>query len=194
VLVPWIGVMMAGYGFGQILLMEQAKKRTLCLRIGLSAIVLFLIAGILFIYLGPAYKGNMPFLFRLLGQQKYPPSQLYLLMTLGPLIALVPFAEKVKGWFAGILVTFGRVPFFYYILHILLIHLAALVVNMIRTGNPHQEWYGTAPFTELPDAGRWSLPVLYLVFAIVEVILYLICRRYAAYKSNHPEKKWVKYI
>jgi len=194
VLVPWIGVMMAGYGFGQILLMEQAKRRKLCLRIGLSAIALFMIAGILFICFGPAYKGNMPFLFRLLGQQKYPPSQLYLLMTLGPLITLVPFAEKVKGWFAGVLVTFGRVPFFYYILHILLIHLAALMVNIIKTGNPHQEWYGTAPFTELPETGRWSLPVLYLVFLILEVILYLMCRQYATYKADHPEKKWVKYI
>lgn len=194
VLVPWIGVMMAGYGFGQILMMEQARRRKICLQIGLSAIALFIIAGVLFIEFGPSYKGKMPFLFRLLGQQKYPPSQLYLLMTLGPLIALVPFAEKAKGWFAGVLVTFGRVPFFYYILHILLIHVAALVVNIIRTGSPHQDWYGTTPFTELPDTGKWSLPLLYLVFIILELILYVACRQYAAYKGNHPEKKWVKYI
>lgn len=194
VLVPWIGVMMTGYGFGKILLMEQAKRRTLCLRIGVSAIALFLIAGISLIYFGPAYKGSMPFLFRLLGQQKYPPSQLYLLMTLGPLIALVPFAEKVKGWFAGVLIIFGRVPFFYYMLHILLIHLSALMVNIVINGDPHQEWYNIAPFTELPESGRWSLPLLYLVFIIVELILYFVCRQYAAYKAGHPEKEWVKYI
>ncbi|MDO3644138.1 DUF1624 domain-containing protein [Mucilaginibacter sp. L3T2-6] len=194
VVVPWVGVMMAGYGFGQLLMIEQAKKRVLCIRMGLAAIALFVVAGVLLIYFGPAYKGNMPFLFRLLGQQKYPPSQLYLLMTLGPLIALIPFAEKIKGWFAGVLITFGRVPFFYYILHILLIHLAALIVNIIRTGNPHEEWYSTAPFTELPDAGRWNLPVLYLVFVILEVILYLVCRQCAGYKASHPEKKWLKYI
>lgn len=194
VLVPWIGVMMAGYGFGRILTLAPDTRRKLCLRIGLSAIALFIIAGIMFIYFGPAYKGNMPFLFRLLGQQKYPPSQLYLLMTLGPLIALVPFAEKVKGWFTGVLVTFGRVPFFYYLSHILLIHLTALVVNMVRNGAPHQEWYSTAPFTELPETGRWSLLVLYIVFIIAELILYFICRQYAAYKAGHPGKKWVKYI
>lgn len=194
VLVPWVGVMMTGYGFGKILLMEQAKRQTLCLRIGLSAIALFLIAGVLLICFGPAYKGNMPFLFRLLGQQKYPPSQLYLLMTLGPLIALVPFAEKVHGWFAGVLITFGRVPFFYYMLHILLIHICALVVNVVINGNPHQEWYNIAPFTELPESGRWSLPLLYLVFISVELILYFVCRQYAVYKAGHQEKKWVKYI
>ena len=194
VLVPWIGVMMAGYSFGMILYREPAERQKICLRIGISAIIIFLIAGSLVIILGKPYKGDMPFLFRLLAQQKYPASQLYLLMTLGPLIALVPFAEKVRGWFANVLITFGKVPFFYYLLHIPLIHVAALVVNYLKEGNFHQDWYGTAPFTELPEQFHWSLPLLYLVYLIVEVILYFACRQYAKYKAGHPEKKWLKYI
>jgi uncharacterized membrane protein len=194
VLVPWIGVMMAGYGFGLILIREPALRRKICLWIGLSAIALFLVAGSLIICLGPPYKGDLPFIFRLLAQQKYPASQLYLLMTLGPLIALVPFAEKVRGWFAGVLTTFGRVPLFYYLLHIPLIHITALLVNFIRDGGFHQEWYETAPYTQMPDEYHWGLPLLYLVYIIVEVILYLACRSYAAYKAGHPEKKWLKYL
>ena len=73
---------------------------------------------------------EMPFLLRLLNQRKYPASQLYLLMTLGPMIALVPYAEKVKGWLANVLVIFGRVPMFYYLLHIPLIHIQCFNYNL----------------------------------------------------------------
>jgi len=193
VIVPWIGVMMAGYGFGLLLTGDPAKRNKCCLWIGLCCIAAFIVIGGLITYFHHS-KSGMPFLFRLLAQQKYPPSQLYLLMTLGPLIALVPFAEKVKGWFANILIMFGRVPFFYYILHILLIHISALVVNYIRTGSPHQDWYGTAPFLELSEDKRWGLPLLYLDYFVIVVILYFACRSYARYKLNHPEKKWLKYF
>jgi uncharacterized membrane protein len=194
VLVPWIGVMMTGYGFGLLLTREPAFRRKLCLWIGLSAIALFLIAGTVVIYTGPPYQGKMPFIFRLLGQQKYPPSQLYLLMTLGPLIALTPFAERARGWLARVLTIFGRVPFFYYLLHIPLIHLTALLVNFLRDGHFHQDWYGTAPYTEMPEGHRWGLPLLYLVWIFVELILYFACRWYAGYKAAHPEKKWIGYL
>lgn len=192
VLLPWIGVMMAGYGFGRLLQLPPALVRRACWWIGLSAIVLFIVIGSLQVSADPEKK--MPFILRLLNQQKYPPSQLFLLMTLGPIIALVPYAERVRGWLANVLSTFGRVPFFYYVLHILIIHLAALLVNLIRTGNIHQDWYKTAPFTWLPDEQRWSLPLLYLVFILAEVILYLLCRWYADYKSKNPGKKWLKYL
>ena len=194
VIIPWIGVMAAGYAFGTILIMESAQRRRLCLKIGITAILVFIIAGSLLAWFGPAQHDDMPFLFRLLGQQKYPPSQLYLLMTLGPLIALVPFAEKVRGWFAEVLITFGKVPLFYYLLHILLIHIAALIVNLLREGNIHQEWYETAPYAQVPEAHRWGLPLLYLVFAMVEIVLYLACRLYAKYKAEHSGKKWLKYL
>lgn len=192
VLLPWIGVMMAGYGFGRLLQLPPALVRRACWWIGLSAIVLFVVIGSLQVSNDPENK--MPFLLRLLNQQKYPPSQLFLLMTLGPIIALVPYAEKVRGWLANVLSTFGRVPFFYYVLHILIIHLAALLVNLIRTGNAHQDWYKTAPFTWLPEEQHWSLPLLYLVFILVEIVLYLLCRWYADYKSKNPGKKWLKYL
>jgi uncharacterized membrane protein len=194
VLIPWVGVMMAGYAFGTILKMEPAMRRRICLRIGLCAIAVFLLAGSLFIFFGQAGEDAPPFLFRLLGQNKYPPSQLYLLMTLGPLIALVPFAERVKGWFANMLVIFGRVPMFYYLLHIPLIHLVALGVNYLLYGSMHQEWYHSAPFAAVPPENRWGLPLLYLVFLIVVTILYFACRWYAKYKAAHPEKKWLGYI
>jgi uncharacterized membrane protein len=194
VLIPWVGVMMAGYGFGQLIISKSIDVKKICLRIGLSTIALFLMAGSLIILIVPAVEGDLPFLFKLLGQQKYPPTQLYLLMTIGPLIVLTPWAEKAKGWVANAVILIGRVPMFYYLLHILLIHLSAFVVNLILSGSVHQEWYVTAPFVGIPQEQHWSLPVLYLVWAIDVVILYYACRWYAGYKSNHPEKIWLKYL
>lgn len=193
VIVPWIGVMMAGYGFGAILLMEPGKRNKLCLRIGLSAIALYLIAGSILIITQPSADAP-PFMFRLLGQKKYPASQLFLLMTLGPAIALVPLAEKARGWFAEVLKVFGRVPFFYYMLHIPVIHVSALLVNLIVSGASLQELYVTAPYVWFPDEARWGLPLLYLVFVIDVAILFVASRWYMRYKAAHPGNVWLKYL
>lgn len=194
VLIPWIGVMAAGYGFGKILLLEPSRWRKLCLQIGISAFVLFVVIGSAIIYVKPAGADAPPFLFQLLNQKKYPASQLYLMMTLGPAIALLPWVENAKGKLATGLTTFGRVPFFYYLLHIPLIHLSAWLVNFLRVGEIHQDWYASAPFVFVEESSRWSLGLLYLVFIVDVVLLYLACRWYLRYKSNHPEKKWLKFI
>jgi hypothetical protein len=73
-------------------------------------------------------------------------------------------------------------------------HLAALLVNLFREGNVHQERYVTAPYTHVPDNGRWTLPLLYLVFILVEIVLYLVCKKYMRYKAANPGKKWLRYI
>jgi uncharacterized membrane protein len=194
VIIPWVGVMMAGYGFGQLLLREPAALKKICLRIGTAAILLFVAIATAIILTAPPDANNTPFIFKLLGQQKYPPSQLFLLMTLGPVIALLPWAQKASGRIADVVTIIGRVPMFYYLLHIFLIHCSALVVNLIRYGNTHQDWYRTAPFLSVPEEQRWGLPLLYLVWAINVVILYFACRWYARYKSTHPEIKWLKYL
>jgi len=193
VLLPWLGVMMIGYAFGAILRMDPARVKKICMGVGLTSIAAFLIIGSILVFRTPDEQ-NRPFIMRLLNQQKYPPSQLYLLMTLGPVIVLVPWAQRAKGWLIEICKTIGRVPMFYYMLHILLIHVSALVVNLVLTGSAHQEWYNTAPFTQMPDDQHWSLGLLYLVYAIDLVILYFACRWYEKYKFSHPEIGWLKYI
>lgn len=193
VIVPWIGVMAAGYGFGTILLKDDNKQRKICLAIGISAIVLFITLGSIIAFQRPE-ENEQPFIFRLLNQRKYPASELYLLMTLGPVIALVPFAEKVKGWLARLLVIIGSVPFFYYLLHILIIHISAVIVNFIRMGTAGHEWYANAPFTWMPPEYHWPLWLLYVIFVIDVAVLYLLCRWYAKYKFAHPGNKWLRYL
>lgn len=192
-IVPWIGVMAAGYAFGAIMTREPSERRRLCLRIGLSATALFLIVGGLRVFLQPAGEGAPPALFGLLNQQKYPASLLFLLMTLGPAIALIPWAERARGWFSGMLATFGRVPMFYYLLHIPVIHLTALAVWLIRDGRVDTSRFGTAPYVSIPAPERWGLPLLYLVLLIVIAILYPLCRWFAGVKARHPAG-WLRYI
>lgn len=192
--VPWIGVMAAGYGFGYILSLGQKQRRKAALRLGILFIVSFIVLGSLRIFMAADDPDTPPFLFRLLNQQKYPASPLFLLMTLGPLLALIPAAEKGNGGFSKVLEIFGRVPFFYYLLHIPLIHLSALVVNKIRTGSMHHEFFTYAPYTQVPESFHWSLPLLYLVFVLDVVILYFLCKGYAGYKARNPGKKWLAYI
>ncbi len=194
VLVPWIGVMAAGYGFGLILSLDPKRRNMFCRWIGLSASILFLVIGSVIAMRQPQEDEVQPFIYRLLNQRKYPASSRYILMTLGQLIALVTIVEKAKGWLANVLTTFGRVPFFYYLLHIPLIHISALLVNLVKFGSSHQESYATAPYTWMPPEQQWNLPLLYLVFAIDVSILYFCCRAYERYKFGHPKVKWLKYI
>ena len=193
-LVPWIGVMAAGYAFGLVLLLEPAVRKKTCLWIGVSATVLFIVIGGGLVWWHPASADGLSPLLQLLNQTKYPASQLYLMMTLGPIIALLPLAARARGWAANILLVFGRVPLFYYLVHIPLIHLSALGVNMLRTGVTHREWYDTAPYNWVPPPERWTLGLLYGVWLADVVILYFACRWYAGFKAAHPEKKWLKYI
>jgi hypothetical protein len=109
------------------------------------------------------------------------------------MIALLPFAGRARGWLARAVTTFGRVPLFYYLLHIPLIHALALMVNLLRVGATHQERYATAPYVQMPPDQRWSLPLLYGVWLIAVAILYPLCRWYAERKAQNPQA-WMRYI
>ena len=193
VIVPWFGVMAAGYGFGAIMQREQASRRRLCLRIGLTMTALFVAYAIVTAIAGRAQQDDAPLLFRVLNPPKYPVSQAFLLMTLGPAIAVLPLLEHARGRLAAVLEVFGRVPMFYYLLHIPAIHVAALVVNGLRGSGYHAEWYATAPYASVPPAAQWSLPLLYLTWAVVVAALYVPCRWFARVKAARRDG-WLQFI
>jgi len=140
-IVPWIGVMAAGYGFGNILLIEPLRRDKMLYIIGFGAIALFMVLRGFNIYgdsrpwlTGPGESNAMPGFLAFLNTTKYPASLSFLLMTLGPTIALIPLLEHARGAWTRPLTLFGRVPFFFYVLHIPLIHALALVVSFIMFG------------------------------------------------------------
>src|ERR1700704_4104787 len=169
-IIPWIGVMAAGYAFGRILTFEAAQRKRLCLVIGLSALGIFLVLRGFNLYGDPrpwhaAAQGQsgspaMPSLLSFLNTTKYPASLCFLLMTLGPIITLIPLLEGLRGSLARRIALFGRVPFFFYMLHIPLIHALALVVSKIRLGVVSPWLFTTHPMgnPEPPEGYVWSLP------------------------------------
>ena len=200
VIVPWIGVMMAGYGFGLFFDREQAARDKFFLRLGLGLTAAWLILGTVKAMVvgdgggdGSGDGVRQPFWMNLLNQQKYPASQIFLLMTLGPAIALLPWAARAKGFVADALDTFGRVPMFYYIMHLLVIHTLAVVTMTAKGAGFDASWYASAPYTRIPPEARWNLPLLYLVWAIAIVILYFVCSWYARRKREKPAP-WMAYL
>jgi uncharacterized membrane protein len=204
-IIPWIGVMAAGYGFGKILILEPAQRKRLCLAISLSAVGLFLVLRGLNLYGDPrpwhaaAHGRNglppMPGLLAFLNTSKYPASLSFLLMTLGPIIALIPLLEGLRGALARRIAIFGRVPFFYYMLHIPLIHALALVVSKIRLGVVSPWLFTNHPMgnPEPPQGYVWSLPLLYAVWGIAIVLLYFACRWFAEVKARRNDW-WLRYV
>jgi hypothetical protein len=134
-----------------------------------------------------------PLWMRILNQQKYPASQLFLLMTMGPAIALLPTAERWRRWGGDALDTFGRVPMWYYLMHILVIHLVSLIAMRAATGAFHNEWFLTAPYTQVPPDARWSLALLWAIWALCILLLYPVCRWYAIRKATRPAP-WMRYL
>ncbi len=197
-IIPWIGVMGAGYAFGTVLTMEPARRNRICLRIGLGAIVLFLVLRGTNLYGDPrpwSATTPMPALLSFLNTTKYPASLSFLLMTLGPTIALIPLLDRVRGRVAHWLTIFGRVPFWYYVLHIPLIHALALIVSMIRLGEASPWLFTNHPMGNPPppDGYTWSLGLLYIVWAVAIVLLYFPCRWYADLKARQRDW-WLKYL
>ena len=204
-IVPWIGVMAAGYAFGSILTLEPERRRRLCLAIGLSATALFLVLRGFNLYGDPVpwtalthptgERPPMPALLAFLNTNKYPASLDFLLMTLCPTIALIPLLEGARGALARWLTVFGRVPFFFYVLHIPLIHSLALVVSALRQGAVDPWLFTNHPMGNPPppEGYPWSLPLLYGVWAVAIAVLYVTCRWFADLKARRREW-WLRYL
>jgi uncharacterized membrane protein len=131
-----------------------------------------------------------------LSTTKYPASLLFLLMTLGPMLLVLPFLENAGGRVLGVLTTFGRVPFFYYVLHIPLIHLAAIAVSWLRSGSVSPWLFLNHPIMipPAPEGYVWSLGLLYLVWAMVVTALYFPCRWFAGLKQRRKDIGFLSYL
>jgi uncharacterized membrane protein len=203
-LVPWVGVMAVGYAFGELLLLEREWRRRTLFRIGATCIGLFVVLRALNVYGDPtpwAAQKNAWFTFlSFLNTQKYPPSLLFLLMTLGPSILALALFDRAEGLEPGVLarpfIVFGRVPMFYYLLHVPLMHLVAIAFSLAKYGRA--EWLflnwpppGSPPL-EPPGYG-YDLWVVYLIWLGVVVALYPLCRWFAGVKSRRRDA-WLSYL
>lgn len=200
-IIPWIAVMALGYYFGAFYdkSYDSLKRKKLFNLIGISAIVAFVILRFSNLYGDPVLYKDYGVLSKnfisFLNPSKYPPSLDYLLMTLGTAILFLANVEKLKGKVVDFFSTFGRVPFFYYILHLYLIHLIALIFAELSGFGWKimilQDWV-----TETPTLKGYGFPlwVVYTVWIFVIVLLYPLCKKFDIYKQTHKEKWWLSYL
>jgi uncharacterized membrane protein len=182
-LIPWIGVMAGGYLLGPVMQLDNDKRQQILFGAGAAITVGFLIIRLINVYGDPApwtpQETWVSTFLSILNCEKYPPSLLYLMMTLGPALMLLACFEQLRGPLASFLATFGRVPFFYYVVHIYLIHVLAVATAFAMTG----------VLTTTP-AMNFSLLGVYVVWLLVIVLLYPICRWFAELKENGSGWWW----
>ena len=200
VLIPWMGVTAAGFGLGQIYDWTPDRRRAFLSRAGLLLTAASALLRFVNRYGDPAkwsvQASSVSSVLSFLNATKYPPSLLFLLMTLGPLLlALRAVDGGTPGWLRPALV-FGRVPMFYFVLHLPLIHLLAVVVSYARYHDTH--WMLESPdlahypFSPPPGWGV-SLPVVYGIWIGVVLVLYPLCRWFAGVKQRRRDA-WLSYL
>lgn len=198
---PWLGLMAVGYGFGMFYVREYSAehRRRWLVGIGLGAVLLFLALRGVNGYGEPRpwSTQNTPiFTFMsFLNTTKYPPSLHFLLMTIGPALIFLASSERVQNSFTVPVTVFGKVPFFFYILHLYLIH-ALATLTLVPSG---REWHEYILSAERLSSGTLSnyglrLEAVYLVWILVVILLYPLCRWYQKYKENHPKQWWLRYL
>lgn len=195
-LVPWIGVMAAGYAFGPVTALPSQRRTRLCVGLGVALTLAFVLLRATNRYGDPApwtaqvngWRTALSFL----NATKYPPSLLFLLMTLGPAITALPWLDRVRGRATDALLVLGRVPLFFWLLHVPLIHLVALGLSLARYGEVIP-WLVRNPPTPLPEGYGYGLPVVYAVTAAVVAALYPVCRWFAGVKRRRRDP-WLGYL
>ena len=196
VLVPWIGVTMVGYAIGAAYTWPAERRERFLVRLGFALTLAFLLVRGVNVYGDPVPWTHQRAL-SFLNTTKYPPSLAFLLMTLGPVLLALAWAEHTspRTWFQPLMV-YGRVPLFYYVVHFVVLHLMATAVCLMRYGSAHWMFespdLANYPFSPPPGWG-YRLPVVYLAWATVVIGVYPLCRRFADLKAR-SRAPWLSYL
>jgi len=193
---PWIGIMALGYGLGPVFLEPAAERARQLTLLGLASIALFLLLRGTNFYGDPhpwsQQRDNMMTALSVLNVSKYPPSLLYALVTLGPALLLLPAMERFGGFAGEVLATFGRVPLFFYLLHLYAAH-AAAVALFLTEGFDFAQLRGFGAQAAPPEGLGLSLPATYAAWILIMAALYPACRWFANVKRRRHDW-WLSYL
>lgn len=193
---PWIGIMAVGYGLGGLFQEPAAWRDRWLLLTGLAAIVIFVLLRGTNFYGDPRpwslQRDGVMTVLSMLDVTKYPPSLLYALITLGPVFILLPVMERLGGIIGDMLATFGRVPLFFYVLHLYVAHLAAVAL-WLAEGFTIAQLRGFGGRSAPPEGLGLSLAGTYVAWILVVAALYPACRWYAGIKQRRRDW-WLSYL
>ena len=197
---PWTGLMLLGYCFGRLYesKVDPAWRKKKLLQMGLGSLFLFLVLRSFNIYGDPVgwsvqHRGPVYTFLSFINLNKYPPSLLYLAVTIGCGLLFLALIEKVQNRFTAIMNVFGRVPMFYYILHFYFIHILVVIVFYLQGYTSKDIIPAHTPFLFRPETFGFSLWGVYAIWIILVAGLYPLCKKYNAYKSTH-RRWWLNYL
>lgn len=196
--VPWTGIMFMGYCAGKLFeaTVDPRRRQKALLIIGAASIALFVVLRLINEYGNPfpwtEQKDGLASFFAFMNVQKYPPSLMYATITIGPALIFLALIENVQNRFTEFAKVFGRVPFFYYVLHIYFIH-ALTVIAFFVAGYGTKDIVGQTPFLFRPLNFGYPLWVVYLIWMVLILGLYPLCKWYNKYKATHTQW-WLSYM
>jgi uncharacterized membrane protein len=195
-LLPWIGVMLAGFGIAGIFRLPQEQRNALLWWTAGILLALFVVLRAVDVHGEPNHWQQQPggmiaTAIDFLNTSKYPPSLLFLLMVFAPAAALLAAADRWRGWLKDTLVMFGRVPFFFYFVHLVLIHAMSIVLGVVQGFDASQ--FMTLFFFYPKSGYGLELPGIYAAWTLVIVLLYFPCRWMAGIKARRRDW-WLSYI
>lgn len=196
--IPWLGILLIGFASGRLFELPEDKRKSTFLKIGFGSLILFIFLRFINIYGDPSLwsvqKNNLFTFLSFVNLTKYPPSLLFCLITLGIMFIILALAEQAKNRVANFISVFGKVPFFFYLIHWYIIHPLLIVILFIQGFH-----WADLDF----DSGNFGRPkgvesglelwAIYIIWIGVVLILYYPCRKYSVYKAGH-QKWWLKYI
>jgi uncharacterized membrane protein len=196
--IPWLGIMLTGFACGRFFEMAEAKRKSLFLKIGISALLLFVFVRFINSYgdLVPwsEQKNSVYSFLSFMNVAKYPPSLVFCLVTLGCMFILLWLGEGMKNKIASIASVYGKVPLFYFLVHFFLIHFIMLAIMFLQGFHWSQLDFASGTFGRPKGLqSGLSLGAVYLTWIGVVVVLYKPCKWYGNYKSTNRQW-WLKYI
>jgi uncharacterized membrane protein len=195
-LIPWVGVMAAGFALGPMFLMQTWERRQWLLTAGTTALVTFLVLRAINHYGDPApwavQDSLLAGVLSFINAEKYPPSLMYLTMTLGPALLLLALYQGPRTWLGNAVVTIGRVPFLFYVAHIFLVHALAVLLSALFHGDVGWLFEGL-PILSKPQGYGFGLGTVYLLWIAAVASLYPLCRWFAGVKQRRKDW-WLSYL
>jgi uncharacterized membrane protein len=193
-LLPWIGVMLAGFGASKLFELPPERRNRMLLTTGLGLTAAFVLLRAVDIYGDPnpwqVQAGMTATAIDFINTTKYPPSLDFMLMTLGPAAILCAWADRLRGRVKDALIMFGRVPFAFYVAHVILIHALSVLLGVMQGFDVRQM---LTLFLFYPKGYGIGLLGVYVVWALVIALLYPFCRWMADVKTRRRDW-WLSYL
>lgn len=197
-LVPWLGIMLTGFGSGEFFALPAEKRNKIFLKLGLAALFIFIILRFINVYGDSSrwseQKSALFTFLSFINTTKYPPSLLFDLLFLGIMFLVLFMSEKINNRFTGILSVYGRVPLFYFVIHLFIIHSLMFVMLHLQGFGSNELQFGAFNNGRPKTGGGVNLSLIYVIWLCVVVVLYPFCKWYGRYKSENVENKILRYL